>query len=40
LMTDGRVRERLADAGPRRAAHFRWPLVAEATMAVYAEAAG
>jgi len=40
LMVDGETRQRLAEAGPRRAARFRWPVVAQETLAVYAEAAG
>ena len=39
LLGDPSIRERLVRAGVRRAAEFRWDLVAEKTLAVYREAA-
>ncbi|HZD74576.1 MAG TPA: glycosyltransferase, partial [Actinomycetota bacterium] len=37
LVTDRALRERLAAAGPRRAAAFTWPATAAATWAAYRE---
>ena len=37
LVGDGELRERLAAAGPRRAAAFSWPATAAATWAAYQE---
>ena len=39
LVTDASLRQRLVNAGIRRAAEFRWDRVAEKTLAVYREAA-
>ena len=38
LVDDRALRERLADAGPRRAARFTWAATAQATWAAYREA--
>jgi len=39
LVADGALRDRLAAAGPRRAAAFTWPATAAATWATYREVA-
>lgn len=38
VLTDGELRRRLSEAGPRRAAQFSWERAARATREVYAEA--
>jgi glycosyltransferase involved in cell wall biosynthesis len=40
VLTDAALRARLADAGPQRAAQFRWSVAAEETLAVLRKAAG
>jgi len=37
ILTDGALRRRLGAAAARRAAHYRWPCVAEAICRLYAE---
>jgi glycosyltransferase involved in cell wall biosynthesis len=40
LVADGALRQRLKQAGPRRAAAFTWPATAAATWATYREVLG